>query len=132
MIEPSHQIKARNSYSSEVKAATLAALAVNSGNVKLTARQMGLPRRTVNAWALGRGISPAVRARAERFKKPLAALFCEVVYAVLNELLKPGRIEQASFAELTRLLDMATDKWLLLEGDPVTRNWRSGRMPKAR
>ena len=132
MIESSQHIKERNSYSNDLKAATLVALAVNSGNVKLTARQMGLPRRTVNAWALGRGISPAVRARAESFQKPLADLFYEVVYAVLDELLKPGRIERASFADLTRLLDIATDKWLLLEGDPATRNWRSGRMPKAR
>jgi transposase-like protein len=126
------QPKARSGYSREVKATTLAALAVNSGNVNLTARQMGLPRRTVNAWALGRGISPAVIAKKEALQKPLADLLEDLARKVCEELMRPERIKNATFMELLRAMDMATDKWLLLSGDPVTRNWRSGRAPKVR
>lgn len=130
LVTSTRQPKARSGYSSEVKAATLAALAINSGNVKKTARQMGIPRRTVNAWALGRGISARVKAEAERFQKPLVDLFYDLLCSLLEELSKPERIEDASFRDLTRLLDIATDKWLILINDPVTWNWRSGRAPK--
>ncbi len=60
---------------------------------------MGIPRRTVNAWALGRGITSAVIAQKEKFQKPLADLLEELVRKVLEELMRPGRMEKATFME---------------------------------
>lgn len=43
-------------YSDADKSAALAVLKANNGNVKRTAIQLGIPRKTLSGWASGRGV----------------------------------------------------------------------------
>jgi transcriptional regulator of acetoin/glycerol metabolism len=52
--EPDTAGRRRPRRGDECRAAALAALEANRGNVARTARQLGLPRKTLEGWARGR------------------------------------------------------------------------------
>ena len=116
---PHEGLKRRASYSDEEKASALTLLAVNNGNVKRTARVLGLPRSTLTAWAKSRGTHAGVTKLCHLKKGSLADKFEEVARALLDGAMSPAKIEAASLLDLTTAAAICVDKMLLLRGQPT-------------
>ena len=128
--------RARRQYSDEEKAATLAALRANAGNVSKTARQCGVPRPTLIGWvneqeALGmsrqsdtqptpekkdRSTAERVAAVLPTAKALLAGLYEEATRDLLAIVKAKGGDLTADKAMVAAAV--ATDKMLLLRAQP--------------
>jgi hypothetical protein len=100
-------------YSDEERATALAALDGNGGNRQRTARQLGIPRKTLATWASG-AVHPAVADLRHQKKRDLADGLEQVAYRLLDAI--PGKLEGASLLELAIGLGILVDKMLLLRG----------------
>ena len=106
----------QRSYTDEERTAALLALAANGGNVKQTALQLGLPRKTLETWH--RGIHHAHVAETCHAKRlPLADQFEAIAHRALD--LLPGRLEEASPRDLIVVAAVAADKMRLLREQPT-------------
>lgn len=115
----------RRVYSDEERATALAALDGNGGNRQRTARQLGIPRKTLATWASG-PIHPAVADLRHQKKRELADALEQVAYRLLDAV--PGKLEGASLLELAIALGILVDKMLLLRGGSVRgRGYTHGR-----
>jgi transposase-like protein len=106
----------RRRYDDEFRAAALAALAANGGNLKRTARQLGLPRKTLEGWASGRTRPPPADLRHQK-KEQLAEALESVARELLDEASRPEKIAAASLLDLVVMSGIAVDKMLLLRRD---------------
>jgi transposase-like protein len=104
-------------YSDEERANALAALAANGGNFAKTARDLGIPRRTLQDWHKGtihpeaaENSAPKKTALTEQFEN-LAYQMLEIAFAKAAEL----DAKAATVAAAT-----AVDKMLLLRGKPTS------------
>ena len=104
-------MKGRRSYSDEQKAEALAGLDANAGNVARTARQLGLPRKTLDQWAKGL-VHPDV-ANLRQQKKEALAVRLEVLAGQLLDAM-PGKIAGASLIQIAVALGIVIDKMVLL------------------
>jgi hypothetical protein len=102
-------------YADEDKATALACLDANAGNKKRTARQLGIPRKTLAHWADGH-VSARVAGLHERFRGDLADAFenvartlLEHVQAHIGEL-----IARASVLDIAISCGICVDKMLML------------------
>lgn len=109
--------RGRARYSDEEKAGALTILAVNNGNVKRTARSLGIPRATLTAWARGRGTHAGVTQLCHLKKDSLADRFEEVIRKMLAAL--PSKIEDAPLLDLVKGVGILVDKMLLLRNCPT-------------
>jgi hypothetical protein len=106
--------KGRRSYSDDERALALAVLDGNGGNCKRTARQLGIARKTLAAWARG-SFHPAVANLRHQKKRELADALEEVAYCLLDAI--PGKLASASLLELVIASGILVDKMLLLRAD---------------
>ena len=83
-------------YSEEFKADALTALELNEGNVRLTARKLGIPDDTLYSWSNGVGISQHVLRLQAGVKGPLADRFEETARLYLEHAQKPEIIARTS------------------------------------
>ena len=106
-------------YTNQEKAAALAVLKANSGNISRTYRDTGISRRTLKLWSEGQGIDLAEVEKlfpaqctelADKFEK-LAHKSLGLAYETLSE---------AKPKELTIIAATATDKMNLLRGNPTS------------
>lgn len=104
----------RRRYSDDERAAALAALAANGGNLKLTAAQLGIPLATLAAWANGTR-HPEASTSAEQKKPALAGMFRDFVGRVLS-LTTDDDIRGASLKDRMTAAGIAVDKAQLLDG----------------
>ena len=104
-------MKARRSYSDEQKALALAGLDANAGNVARTARQLGLPRKTLDQWAKGR-VPPGVANLRHQKKEALADRLEELAGRLLDAM--PGKIAGASLIQLAVAVGIIIDKMVML------------------
>ena len=108
----------------QVKANALALLAANDGNVLATAKQLGLPRGTVQNWAKGRvPLNDDVIQKSEKAKRELADQFEELARASVQKGLMIARRQkdsQTSLSMAATAAGIATDKMLLLRGEGPT------------
>jgi hypothetical protein len=104
-------MKARRSYSDEQKAEALAGLDANAGNVARTARQLGLPRKTLDQWAKGRA-HPGVAKLRHQKKEELADHLEALAGRLLDAM--PGKIAGASLIHLAVAVGILIDKMILL------------------
>jgi transposase-like protein len=103
---------ARRHYSEAEKAVALAALDANGGNVRRTARQLGMPKQTLKLWARGRGIhEPVPQARVAQ-RAALADRLEEVAHQLLDSTLE--KIEGAPLQAVFVSLGIAVEKMRLL------------------
>ena len=110
-------MKARRSYSDEQMAVALAGLDANAGNVARTARQLGLPRKTLDQWAKGRvhpGVANLRHQKKEELADRLDVLAGRLVAAM------PSKIAGASLRELAVAVGILIDKLVLLR-EPANR-----------
>jgi hypothetical protein len=103
----------RRSYSDEEWATALAALDGNGGNRQRTARQLGIPRKTLATWASG-AVHPVVADLRHQKKRELADALEQVACRLLDAI--PSKLEGASLLELAISLGILVDKMLLLRG----------------
>jgi hypothetical protein len=105
------------------KADALALLQANRGNVKQTARELRIPRRTLGDWSHGKGVDEEVRRMTERSKKRLAANFMQEAREAVQAAAE--KRPKASYRDLMIGAAVAVDKAQLLDGptgappDPV-------------
>jgi len=100
-------------YSDEERATALASLDGNGGNRQRTARQLGIPRKTLATWASG-PIHPGLADLRHQKKRELADALEQVAYRLLDAI--PGKLEGANLLELAITLGILVDKMLLLRG----------------
>jgi transposase-like protein len=107
----------RRTYTDRERAAALLLLRTNGGNIKRTARELGLPRKTVCTWSQGRGISEEVKRMSEdpEVRKELAGKFKQTANRALDAL-TDEKLAGASAKDLALVAGIATDKSELLQG----------------
>jgi transposase-like protein len=110
---------AKKRYSDEDRAACLAALAANGGNVGKTARQCGVPETTLRQWADG-SRHPEASQMSEPKKGDYADRFDRFVADVLR-LTTDDDIKAATLSQRFTALGIAFDKARLLR-DQSTAN----------
>lgn len=103
-------------YSDEDRANTLAALAANEGNVARTAKQLGIPAKTVENWAKGTN-HPEAAELGDRKKGVLADKLEEVAWKLAGAL--DQKIEQAGLQQTATSLGIVIDKMQLLRNKPT-------------
>jgi hypothetical protein len=112
-------VAARRRYSDEERANALAALAANGGNVDRTARQLGIPAKTLENWAKG-DRHPESAEMGERKSGSMADALEGVAWKLLDAL--PGKVEKASLSHTATAMGIAIDKCRLLRGEPTAIN----------
>lgn len=105
----------RRQYSDEERGATLTALDANGGNVSKTARETGVPRKTVEEWRDGRHVPEVANIRQGK-RRALADELEELAYLCLD--LLPDKLNDASAAATATALGIAVDKMQVLRGKP--------------
>lgn len=104
---------AKRRYSDEERAACLAALAANAGNVKKTADQCGVPEPTLRCWSRGTRHPEALQMRDGK-KPDLAALFERFALKCLG--IADRKAEQMGARDAMVCAGIAVDKAALLRG----------------
>ena len=107
----------KRQYSDSDKAGALAALDANEGNVNRTAKQIGLPRKTLAMWASNRHLSADVADIRQEKKISLAEKFEELAEKLVDDLI--ARVGEGKFVEEATAAAIATDKMQLLRGSPT-------------
>lgn len=104
-------------YSTEEQASALATLAENDGNIAATSRATGIPPQTLRQWrdAVVSVPSPDL---VEQQKLTRAARWDEVADAGLDQALE--KLPEASARDAAVIAGIATDKALLLRGQPTS------------
>lgn len=108
----------RRRYSDDDRAAARAALAANGGNVERTARELGIPRGTLQRWANGQR-HPEAAASVSPKKGELADRLEAVAHALVDDLARPEKITGASLPQVATALGIAVDKMRLLREQPT-------------
>lgn len=111
----------RNQYSEADKAAALAALDLNEGNVYKTAQQLDMPRKTLEMWAKGRGINDDVADIRQGKKNELASLFEQIVRRYAERALSDEAITDTRGKDAVIAAATALDKLQLLTDQPTDR-----------
>lgn len=108
----------RRQFSDNDKAAALAALDANGGNVLKTAKQINVPRSTLQEWANGR-VNHDVPELRQQAKKALAERLEEIAHQLIDAV--PDKIADASLQQVATALGIVVDKKQLLTGEATSR-----------
>ena len=103
-------------YSDEERANALAALAANGGNINRTAKQLGIPEKTLSNWANGKR-HPESAQMGERKKGDMSDALEALAWKLLDAW--PKKIAKATLAQLATATGIAIDKMRLLR-EPST------------
>ena len=106
----------RRSYTDVERAEALAALDANGGDEALTARQLGVPRTTIQEWAKGRVSRDVPELRQEK-KEGLADRLEAVAHQLLS--LFPDKAKDANLQQVATSFGIAIDKMRLLREQPT-------------
>jgi len=101
-------------YSDADRARALATLDANAGDCARTARELGIPRQTLQLWALGRVSADVPELRLEN-RQTLADRWEKVANAALDVLDRGTKDLPTKDAAVVG--GIATDKMMLLRGD---------------
>lgn len=109
--------RSNRTFTDEDRAAALAALDANGGNVSHTARQLDIPRKTLEGWAKGIVTPPPPELRQQK-KGDLADSLAELADKLAGGI--TNKIGDASLQAMAVALGIVIDKYLLLKGLPTT------------
>jgi hypothetical protein len=104
-------------YSDVERANGLAALAANGGNVAMTARQLGVPRQTLQRWIKPTDNEHVLRLRHEK-KRDMADELERVAWLIIDSL--PSKIKKAPLSQASTSMGIAIDKFRLLRNEPTS------------
>lgn len=105
-------------YSDDQRAAVLAALDANGGNLSKTARDTGVPKSTLIAWRDNVHVPPADELRTSK-KLELTELIRTELDAIFEAM--PGKRESADYKTLGTVAGILSDKLTLLDGGATSR-----------
>lgn len=104
-------------YSDEERAAGLAALEANGGNIRKTARETGIPKSTLIAWRDSTPSPPdEIRTQKRTELKDLIRSELDGIFAEMGV-----KRESASYKDLATAAGILLDKDALLNGDATSR-----------
>lgn len=103
-------------YSDEERAAALAALKANRGNLTLTARQVGVPLTTLRQWSTGDRHPEATQMSIEK-SRDMAQALQDLAWKLIDAL--PDKIEGATLNQTATALGISIDKARLLRDEPT-------------
>lgn len=109
----------KRQYSDNDKAAALAALDANGGNVNQTASQLGVPRKTLEDWHKGRAVNTDVAEIRQDKKEELADVFERVARKYLAHAESDTVVTDASGKDAIVSAATAVDKMRLLRNLPT-------------
>lgn len=114
----------RREYSDDDRATGIALLQANSGNLSRTAKQLGVPRKTLAGWATvaqdeNQPAPVELLALRQQKKALLAGSFRDLAAEIAGVL--RTKLGSMSGRDLAIALGILTDKWQLLEGGPTQR-----------
>lgn len=112
-------MRKQRSYTEAEKAAALAFLDSNGGNVSRTSRETGIPRKTLTEWRDGRGVNEDVATSRQENARTLEALFEEVTRAYLEHALGPDAVAITTSKDAVTAAAIAFDKLQLIRGKPT-------------
>jgi transposase-like protein len=118
----------RSTYSPEDKAAVLAVLAANGGNIKRTARETGIAITTVRNWSRGNTAPPSdelVQAAVDEFVKS-AERIREMALVKLEAAVESGEVKARDLITVIGVLD---DKITRASGLPTQRTEHQHALP---
>lgn len=112
--------KMHRDYTIDQRLQALAVLDSNGGNASQTARQLGIPRTTIQRWAAGVGVPDTEEGRQwlEAERQGLADRFESHARRAMR--LAAERLEDASYFDLVRGAAIAVDKMRLLREQPTS------------
>ncbi len=110
----------KRTYSPDEKGAALAALDANGGNVKRTAAMVDVPRKTLEGWDNGSGVTSEVEASREQKTLELANSFEDLARKIVAA--APDKIEKAGLKDSVFSAAIAIDKSRLLRGQATSIN----------
>ena len=102
-------------FTEDDKAAALAALAANAGNVSKTARDLGIPRTTLSRWSNGERITDGVTAKAHVKKSALADELESLARILVGAM--PEKVADATLQQSATALGITVDKMQVLRGE---------------
>lgn len=105
-------------YSDNERATALAILDANEGNVNKTAKETGIPRKTLSEWNNGRIHSEVAEIRQDK-KADLSDMFEDAARKYLSHAIQEKVIEKTVGASAIVAAATATDKMRLLRGLPT-------------
>jgi hypothetical protein len=110
---------AKRSYSEADKAAALAMLDANGGNLKKTATAMGIPQTTLRQWRDGEHVNDDVAKKRDIKNGTLSDLFEQVTRAYLSRALDDDAIKDTRGKDAVIAAATSLDKLRLLQGLPT-------------
>jgi hypothetical protein len=108
----------KRQYSDSQKAEYLAALDLNGGNVNGTAKQLGIPSKTLENWSLGKNQHPDVANMGGEKKEQLVDRMDKIVHQLLDVI--PDKIPEANLTQLSTAYGIMYDKIRLERGQPTS------------
>lgn len=111
-------------YSDKEKASTLAVLDANGGNVSLTSKQTGIPRKTLEGWAKDRGVNEDVADLRLEVKRDFLGQLQLIKGLAADQIV--ARIAEFEPRDLTGLLKITAELSQLLSGEPTERTEHTG------
>lgn len=109
----------KRQYSDAEKASALLALEANGGNVKGTARQLGIPVKTLGDWSKDQHVNESVAEIRHEKRPDLIDRFMSEIDKALEAM--GAKRTDASYADLARTIGIFTDKMQLLKGAATER-----------
>jgi len=110
---------AKKQYTAEEKAGALVVLATNKGNLARTARDTGLPRKTISAWAKGKHIQAVTPEIMAQKTDEIISKLDRNVALYLEAGADPAKIEKASLKDISIAMAVSLDKKQLLQNRPT-------------
>ncbi len=101
----------RRQYTDEERSNALAALAANGGNIKQTAAQLNIPRKTLENWSRGK-LHPDVADNGHKKRGPMADALEEVAWKLIDAI--PPKIRKAPLNQTAVALGISIEKMRLL------------------
>lgn len=110
-------IHLRRKYSDSERAAALAAVDLNGGNVDRTARDLGIPRKTLDEWVKGRSSNWEMAELRQAQKKDIADKIEDLVHIILDAM--PDKVEKAGLSACAVSVGVGIDKMRLMRNQPT-------------
>jgi hypothetical protein len=104
-------------YSDEEKSAALAQLQSSRRTIRSAAREMGIPRGTLQDWASGKKLGPTVAQQFGAVRDTMSARLEDIAYQIIDAI--PAKIEEASLRDLGATLAVVIDRMRLLREEPT-------------
>ena len=110
------KVQKKRRYSDEQRAATVAAVAANGGNVQKTAKQLGIPKKTIEHWVKQERHAEAAK-NGQLKRGPLADQFLELAAKLVG--IADAKADKLNAKDAVIAAGVAVDKARLLRGEPT-------------